>query len=126
MAPTPAILIFDGECGLCQGGKRWVEARALPGMFEFLPCQADERKRRFPTMPEATCLEAMQLVLPDGQILSGTAAIPEILGRLRGWRWAMLLFRMPGVALLAPRVYAWVARHRYTISCLLVKHVHMC
>jgi hypothetical protein len=26
---------------------------------------------------------------------------------------------LPGVELLAPRVYAWVARHRYQISCML-------
>ncbi len=122
MRKQPAVLIFDGDCDLCQGGKRWVEARALPGAFEFLPCQSEERRVRFLTIPEATCLEAMQLVLPDGRILQGIDAVPEILRRVRWWHWAMLLFRVPGVALAAPRMYAWIARHRYTISCLLAKH----
>ena len=61
----------------------------------------------------------MQLILPDGRVLAGDAAIPEILRRLKGWRWLASLFRAPGVSLLAPSIYAWVARHRYQISCML-------
>jgi len=52
-------------------------------------------------------------------VLAGDAAIPEILRRLRGWRWLVQAFRLPGMELLAPRLYAWVARHRYQISCML-------
>jgi predicted DCC family thiol-disulfide oxidoreductase YuxK len=50
-------------------------------------------------------------------MLGGAAALPEILRRLRGWRWAAALFRLPGAALVAPLVYRWVARNRYRISC---------
>jgi predicted DCC family thiol-disulfide oxidoreductase YuxK len=70
-------------------------------------------------MDERACLEAMQLVLPDGRVLAGDAAVPEILGRLRGWRWLAAAFRVPGMARLSPRVYAWVARNRHRLSCLL-------
>jgi predicted DCC family thiol-disulfide oxidoreductase YuxK len=52
-------------------------------------------------------------------VLAGDAAIPEILRRLRGWRWLARVCRLPGIELLAPRLYAWVARHRYQISCML-------
>ncbi|HKA61180.1 MAG TPA: DUF393 domain-containing protein [Methylomirabilota bacterium] len=121
-APTTgarAVLIYDGNCGLCRGGVSWISRRAVRGYFEFLPCQASERRARYPWMHEETCLEAMQLILPDGRLLVGDAAIPEILRRLRGWRWLAGLFRMPGVEVLAPRLYAWVARHRYQISCMI-------
>jgi predicted DCC family thiol-disulfide oxidoreductase YuxK len=114
-----AVLIYDGTCGLCRGGVSWISRRAVTGRFEFLPCQAAERRARYPWMDERTCLEAMQLVLPDGRVLAGDAAIPEILRRLRGWRWLARAFRLPGATLLAPRLYAWVARHRYQISCML-------
>ena len=116
---TQAVLIYDGTCGLCQGGVSWIGRRALRGEFEFLPCQAAERRARYPWMEERACLEAMQLVLPDGRVLAGDAAIPEILGRLRGWRWLAAFFAIPGAGLLAPHAYAWVARHRYQISCML-------
>lgn len=110
------MVIYDGECPICQGGMRWVEQRVRPGQFEFLPCQSAERRVRFPRMAEETCLEALQLVLPGGRVLSGDAAILEILRRLRGWRWVARLFGLPGVKVLAPRFYGWVARHRYAIS----------
>ncbi|MFQ5898571.1 MAG: thiol-disulfide oxidoreductase DCC family protein [Candidatus Methylomirabilia bacterium] len=116
---APAVLIYDSACPICRGGMRWVQRRALPGQFEFLPCQSLERRSRFPWMAEQTCLEAMQLVLADGRVLPRDAAISEILNRLRGWRWLGACFRLPGVGLLAPRVYAWVARNRYAISCAL-------
>ena len=117
-AGARAVLIYDGACGLCRGGVSWISRRAVRGYFEFLPCQAPERRVRYPWMRNETCLEAMQLILPDGRLLAGDAAIPEILRRLRGWRWLAALFRLPGVELLAPRLYAWVARHRYQISCM--------
>ncbi len=111
-----AVLVYDGSCPICTGAKGWIERRAIPGAFEFLACQSPDRARRFPALPEAACLEAMQLVLPGGTILAGDRAIPEILARLRRWRWLAAVFRLPGVTRLAPRVYAWVARHRYAIS----------
>ena len=115
------VLIYDGACPVCQAGMRWVERRALPGEFEFLACQSRERRARFPRVSEEACLAALQLVLPDGRVLAGDAAIPEILRRLRRWRWLARLFRLPGVVLLAPRLYAWVARNRYAISCALAR-----
>jgi predicted DCC family thiol-disulfide oxidoreductase YuxK len=116
-APARAVVIYDGTCGLCQGSVGWVSRRACPDAFEFLPCQAPERHARYPAMPEATCMEAIQLVLPDGRVLGGADALPEILRRLRGWRWAAALFRLPGAGLLAPLAYRWIARNRYRISC---------
>ncbi|HET8576282.1 MAG TPA: DUF393 domain-containing protein [Methylomirabilota bacterium] len=114
-----AVLIYDGTCGLCQSGVSWIARRAVRGEFEFLPCQAAERRARYPWLEERACMEAMQLILPDGRVLAGDAAIPEILRRLKGWHRLAALFRLPGVGLLAPRLYAWVARHRQPISCML-------
>jgi predicted DCC family thiol-disulfide oxidoreductase YuxK len=114
---TPAVVVYDGACGLCQGSVAWVRDRARPREFEFLPCQAPERRVRFPWMDEAACLAAIQLVLQDGRVLSGAEAIPEILSRLRGWRWLALVFRAPGARWVAPPLYRWVARNRCRISC---------
>ena len=113
---TAAVVIYDGTCGLCQGSVAWLERRAMRGRFEFLPCQAPQRRARFPWMEERACLEAIQLVLPDGRVLNGAGAIPEILRRLRGWRWLAPLFWLPGVEFLARPLYRWVARHRHSIS----------
>jgi predicted DCC family thiol-disulfide oxidoreductase YuxK len=114
-----AVVIYDGLCPLCQESVSWLSGRARRGALEFLPCQAAERRARFPWLEEQRCIEAIQLVLPDGRALSGAAAVPEILKRLRRWRWLAAAFRMPGMGLLAPRAYAWIARRRYRISAVL-------
>src|SRR5262245_36192872 len=116
------VVIYDSDCGLCRGGIEWISGRAIPGEFEFVPCQSGERRARFPSIEESRCMEAIHLVLPGGRVLRGDAAIPEILRHLKGWRWLAAGFRLPGARLLAPHAYAWVARHRYRISCLLERH----
>src|SRR5262249_61455304 len=105
-----AVGLDDGCCGLCRGSVGWVSRRARPGAFEFLPCQAPERRARYPAMAEATCMEAIQLVLPDGRVLGGADALPEILRRLRGWRWAAALCRLPGAGHMAPTTCHVIAR----------------
>jgi len=98
----------------------WILRRALSrGALEILPCRSDARRRRYPDIAEATCLTAMQLVLPDGRVLAGGDAVPEILRRVRGWGWVAALFSVPGARPIARRVYAWMARNRMRISCAL-------
>ena len=114
-----AVLIYDGDCTFCQSSKRWIERRMIKGEFEFLPCQSEERRVRFPQITAEACMTALQLVLPNGQVHAGADAVPEILKRLKGWRRLATLFNMAPVRKLAPMVYGWVARHRYFISCML-------
>jgi predicted DCC family thiol-disulfide oxidoreductase YuxK len=113
-----ATLIYDGECAMCRGSALWIMRRALSsGALEILPCRSGVRQERFPQVSEAACLTAMQLVLPDGRVLSGADAVPELLHRIRGWGWVAGVFGLPGVRPVARRLYAWIARNRMKISC---------
>jgi predicted DCC family thiol-disulfide oxidoreductase YuxK len=115
---TPAVLIYDGDCPMCRASAMWIMRRALSqGALEILPCRSDARKARYPDITEQICLTAMQLVLPDGRVLAGGDAVPEILRRVRGWGWVASIFALPGVRPIARRVYAWIARNRMKISC---------
>jgi predicted DCC family thiol-disulfide oxidoreductase YuxK len=103
---------------MCRASALWLMRRALSsGQLEILPCRASVRVQRFPQVSEQACLTAMQLVLPDGRILAGADAVPELLRRVRGWGWLAAVFALPGVRPLARRVYAWIARNRMKISC---------
>ena len=113
-----ATLIYDGSCPLCNAAREWVERNALAGRFEYLPCQSDERARRFPEMPEHECMEAMQLVTEDGQTFSGDRALPQILSRLRRWRWLANVLRVPPASWVSPSIYRLIARNRMAISAL--------
>ncbi len=117
-----AVLIYDGDCALCRSSALWIMRRALSGgasELEILPCRSAARRQRFPQVSEEICLGAMQLVLPDGRVLGGADAVPEILLRIPRWRWLARMFALPGVRPVARRVYAWIAANRMRLSCAL-------
>jgi predicted DCC family thiol-disulfide oxidoreductase YuxK len=89
------------------------------GRLEILPCRSGARRARFPEITDEQCLTAMQLVLPDGRVLAGAEAVPELLRRIRGWGWLAALFALPGMRPLARRLYGWIAQHRLKLSCRL-------
>ena len=116
--PPMATLIYDAECPMCRASAMWLMRRALSsGLLEILPCRSPVRRERFPQVPEAHCMTAMQLVLPDGRVLGGADAVPELLRRIRGWAWVAGVFALPPVRPLARVIYGWIARNRMRISC---------
>ena len=115
-----AVLIYDGECSMCRASALWLLRRAEAGGardLEILPCRSPVRRQRFPSIADEACMRAMQLVLPDGRVLSGADAVPEILRRIPRWRWIGTLFDLPGARPFARRVYRWIADNRMRISC---------
>lgn len=122
MGAGPAVLIYDGDCPLCRASALWLLRRALAGgarELELLPCASPVRRRRFPHIRDETCREAMQLVLPDGRVLAGADAVPEILDRIPRWRWVARVLRWPGMRRVARRTYRWIAANRMRLSCRL-------
>ena len=111
------VLVYDADCPVCRAAADWVRRNAgIPGAFEYLPCRSAETRSRFPAIAEAACLQAMHLVLPDGTILAGENALPEILRRTRRFRWAAALFRFPGAGPLSRLLYGAFARRRHRIA----------
>ena len=110
------VLIFDGECSVCRGAVEWIRRRCAPESFEYLSCHAEELPRRFPHVGKSACLEAMHLILPDGRVLAGEQAVPEILLRLRRWKWTAALFRLPGAGTLSRVFYRGFAARRHRFS----------
>ncbi len=117
-ADRPAVLIYDGECAVCRRATEWVRTNAATDAFEFVSCHSEELPRRYPAIERSACLQAMHLVRPDGSILIGEKAVPEILSRLksRRHRWAAALFRIPGATILSRAFYRWFARRRHRIA----------
>jgi len=107
------ILIYDGECGFCKKWVDWIRKRDKAQQLEYLPCQSNERKQRFPQINEMDCLKAMHVVLSDGPIFSGADAAPHILRALPGWQWCAAMFKIPGALLVARPVYRSIARNRH-------------
>jgi predicted DCC family thiol-disulfide oxidoreductase YuxK len=117
------VLIYDGECAVCRSATAWVRENAAPDAFEYLSCHSEDLPRRFPAVARAACLEAMHLVLPDGSILVGEKALPQILSRLKGrhHRWAAAFLRLPGAGILSGAFYRWFAARRHRIARLMAR-----
>ncbi len=111
-----AALIYDGSCPICSSAMAWIEENEKEGSFELLPCQSEVLDERFPSVERAACLRAMHLVLPDGTVLAGEKALPEIFKRLRRYRTAAVLFKLPGAEMLGRVFYRWFADRRYRIA----------
>ncbi|MFP4501950.1 MAG: thiol-disulfide oxidoreductase DCC family protein [Candidatus Hydrogenedentota bacterium] len=115
------MLIYDGECPLCLRARDWLAARVPADVFTFVPCQSETRAQQAPQVTYAQCMRAMQLVLPDGTVYAGAAALPHILRHVPRWRLLAGVFALPGVRSLTPPLYRVVARNRGALAGLL-KH----
>jgi len=107
-------LIYDGECGLCQETVALLSRWDPAGRVTLIPFQDQARVWTF-GIPTPALAAAMHLLLPDGRVLTGADAAPELLRLLPGKRWLAAVFALPGVMPVARRVYAWIARRRHCL-----------
>ncbi len=111
-----AVIIYDGTCPVCSGTVKWIGENEIESSFEMLPCQSNDLAKHFPHLQRSECMKAMHLVLPDGTIVAGEQALPEILKRLRRYRFAALFFKLPGAGIVSRIIYRWFADRRYRIA----------
>jgi predicted DCC family thiol-disulfide oxidoreductase YuxK len=112
-----AVLIYDGECAACRTSALLLMRRALShDRLQILPYRSGPRRQRYPGITEQGCRRAMHLVLADGRVLAGPAAVPELLRRLPGWRWFVALVDLRAGAV-SRSICTWLAEHRLGICC---------
>ena len=112
--PDKPLMFYDGECRFCCF---WVERWKVwtAGKVAFVASQDERATARFPEIPREAYDEAVQLILPNGETLSGAAAVAESLsGRfpmIRSFCGSGAFFSD-----LAEWAYAKVARNRGFLS----------
>jgi predicted DCC family thiol-disulfide oxidoreductase YuxK len=84
-----------------------------------MTCQAVPAGSPYLGIKGEECLQAMHVVLPDGTVLAGERALPEIATRLRKYHFAGVLFKLPGALALSRILYRWFAGRRYRIAAIL-------
>jgi predicted DCC family thiol-disulfide oxidoreductase YuxK len=114
-----AVLIYDASCPICSSTIMWISRNKIENSFEMVPCQSEDLGGLSPDLQRADCMKAMHLVLPGGKVVAGEKALPEIFMRLRRYRIAALLFKLPGAGVLSRIVYRWFAGRRYRIAAIL-------
>jgi predicted DCC family thiol-disulfide oxidoreductase YuxK len=109
----PALLFYDGACGLCHAAVRFVLAEDPDGRaFRFAPLESERFEAAVPANVRATLPDSLVLLRPDGTLLLRTAAVREICARLGGV-WRALAFASHALPVaLEDRLYDAVARVR--------------
>ncbi len=108
--PERPLAIFDGDCGFC---RLWIARwKARTGSkVDYAPSQ--EVAARFPEISRERFARAVQLVLPDGEVLEGAEAVLALSGETPGSGAALAAYRrLPGLAPLLDLAYRLVASHR--------------
>jgi len=115
MDPTPAIILFDGVCNLCNGTVRFIVKRDRSARFRFGSLQGEAARRVCAeagiAAPDAREPDSI-IVVADGRALERSDAVLAIAARLP-FPWPLL-----GAFRLLPRglrdlAYRFVARRRY-------------
>ncbi|MGQ9850384.1 MAG: thiol-disulfide oxidoreductase DCC family protein [Aggregatilineaceae bacterium] len=111
------LVVFDGDCGLCQTARQWAEERDRQGRLRFVPYQDADLARLAPDLTAEQAAQALYLLAPDGRRYRGARAVFMTLRSLPGW-WSLLgtVWALPPLSLLAEPFYRLVARHRAAVS----------
>jgi predicted DCC family thiol-disulfide oxidoreductase YuxK len=113
-AKGKAIVLFDGQCPLCQRSARSLKRLDWLGRLHFQDCRdtANLPRTDVPLNPERL-LEEMHLVTPDRQrVHPGYRAFRWMAWRIPATWWLAPLLYLPGMRWLGTRFYRWVARNR--------------
>ncbi len=112
-------VLYDGECGLCQRCRQWIQAQPAYIELRFIPLQSPEVGCRFPGI-ESIDLRARLVVISDtGGLYQGQNAWIMCLFALEEYReWAQRLAE-PELLPYAKLVCESVSKNRYSISKLL-------
>lgn len=112
MTAEPAILFYDGGCGLCHRSVRFVVAADRAGVFGFAPLGGETFRAAVPEERRASLPDSIVVRRTDGALLARSDATIYLLSRLgAGWR------ALGALLALVPRglrdaAYDFVARNR--------------
>jgi predicted DCC family thiol-disulfide oxidoreductase YuxK len=105
-----AVILYDGECGLCDRLVQWVLPRDQEGRFHFAALQSEWAQAALLRHGRSTRdFDTMVLVEGDHIFLRSTAAL-RVLRGLPRWRWAYAFIIVPRS--IRDAVYGWIAVRR--------------
>lgn len=105
------LVLYDGECGLCQAGVQWLLDHDPEGVYSLAPLQGETAARALANLHVPAGLDSMVLV-EEGRISWESTAGLRVLRGL-GWPWRGLAVFLLVPALLRDPVYRWIAERRH-------------
>jgi predicted DCC family thiol-disulfide oxidoreductase YuxK/uncharacterized membrane protein YdjX (TVP38/TMEM64 family) len=112
VARAPAVIFYDGDCGLCQRSIRMVARLDRAGRFRFAPLGGRTAAARLAGRQPAASASQTVLLL-DGDRLSARSTAALHIVRELPWPWRALAVLTVVPRPLRDAVYDWIARRRY-------------
>ena len=111
-------VIYDGRCGFCIRSLKVCRALDVRRALRYHDANARQQVHAtFPELVKADLEHAMFVVSEDRQVTRGFFAFRRILW-VSPLTWLLIpLFYLPGMGLVGPRVYEWVAKNRHRFGC---------
>lgn len=113
------LLLWDGDCGICQESVDWVRRRDRGRRFEPVPFQRAPSPPMTPELREA-CRRAVHVITADGRVLRAGRATLFVLREI-GHPWAARVLEIPPLIWAIELGYWLVARNRNLASRLLAR-----
>lgn len=107
------ILLFDGDCGLCDRAVQWVLRRDEGGTMRFAPLQSTLGKEALARLPELAGVDSMILLHRDGAWIRSTAVLET--ARYVGGIWSLAVLGYLVPRALRDWVYDQVAKRRLAL-----------
>src|SRR5260221_6203689 len=111
------VILYDGLCALCNQSVRVVKRLDWARAFVYTDIQEwDTVHSRYPQLDRNAISGAMHVIPSDGKVYAGYEGVRQIIKRLPLLFWLYPIMHLPGIKWLGPKVYGWVAAHRYQLN----------
>ena len=108
--------LFDGQCVICQTTRRIVNALDWLNRVEFLDLHDKAQvETRYPDYDHTAMMGEIHVVADD-KLFAGFDGVRRMLRETPLGFPAWMIFSLPGMGWLGPRVYRFVADNRYAIN----------
>jgi predicted DCC family thiol-disulfide oxidoreductase YuxK len=111
---TTYDIFMDGSCSFCRWSRQKIEPYDSASRLRFLDYNDPTVAAQAP-FPRTELDNEMHVRTPDGAWLKGFTAWVALLRTLPRLSWVGRLAGMPPACWLGPSVYAFIARHRYSL-----------
>jgi predicted DCC family thiol-disulfide oxidoreductase YuxK len=116
MSRAQHLVLYDGDCAMCQFQVRTLTWLDWFNVLSFVPISDPRAAQAVPQLTQEQLLEAIHCLTTDGRLHRGARAIRFIGMRLPLLVIVALVMWIPGVIWIAEHIYIWVARHRHVLS----------
>jgi predicted DCC family thiol-disulfide oxidoreductase YuxK len=112
-------VLYDGECGLCQNLRAWLQQEPTWFPVEYLPLQSPLIKQRWPDLHQRNLEKQLTAIDDQGGLYQGSSAWITLLYALRKYRGISFLLATPTLQSLARKVVEEISKNRHALSDLL-------